>query len=710
MSSSTGAICIIAVGGGTVVTKVNNGLVDKNASGSASQHWTVEYGESSNIVAFQNAETGQWLRCFAGNGYGKIETGEKQWWTLEEGPGSPGSYWLKCNDFPNAYLCNAYGAHADGNKVYAWPREVGSVLNIGKEYCADDLGAPGFKPKDVKGGPTGSGETTTTDSGAVHDKARDLEAIETNVAGKERQSQDLNAEQTQRREDLEKREAALAEKERRGSDLAGREAALAEKEKRLSDLDRRDTALNAREQALAAKEAALKKQGDQLNSQGKNLADIDSAASGKSKEGSAVQAAARKKLEQAERTLAAREAAAAKREKLAAAKEKLNKTREAELEKKLRAAGDGGGSETELLKAQNENLKLQLLLKDLERRLAKAETIVGSAPGAADAARVKRLEDENARLKNLVAQQILKKASDAVKSENAANTSRPVANSSRPVAPSHAVAGLPKDSTPSGKPSGGAPSGILNGTAKPSDAVSGPSELSKIRAELARTKAELAKAKRAQRAGAANASSLTDSAPSSKPATEVGKSASAGNATSPISPQHRDFSVSKLQPEPSTSRPAPNGNAVGHTRDLPRGQLQPGQRGATPSSSSATDGQHRDFPNSRLQSDVAAARPTTNGHTTSKAGTGSNRGSSKDKLKPAPVKADAVPKPGSKAAASRLGMAGQGGTSDRGPSQQIKDHEDDEDDDEEPIHFECGHIAHQRPRKLKKKLVGYLYE
>nr|OQO20658.1 hypothetical protein B0A51_11017 [Rachicladosporium sp. CCFEE 5018] len=708
MSSSTGAIYIIAVGGGTVVTKANNGLFDKNANGSSSQHWTVEYGESENIVAFQNAETGQWLRCFAGNGYGKIDTGEKQWWTLEEGPGSPGSYWLKSNDFPNAYLCNAYGAHADGNKVYAWPRELNWTHALTWHF--KDAQAPGFKPKNVKVASQGAEETSSSDSGAAHDKARDLEARETNVAEKERNSQDLDAEQEQKREDLEKREAAVAEKERGASDLAGREAALAEREKRLSDVDRRDTALDAREQALAAKEAALKKQGDQLSNQGKNLVDIDSAASGKSKDDSAAQAAGRKKLEQAERTLAAREAAAAKREELAAAKEKANKAKEGELEKKLRAAGTGSGDETELLKAQNENLKLQLSLKDLEQRLAKAETAFGSAPGATDVARVKRLEDENARLKNLVAQQILKKASEADKSKNAANTSRPVANNSRPVAPSHAVAGLPKKSAPSGKPSGGVPSGNLNGSAKPSDTVSGPSELSQIRAELARTKAELAKAKRAQRAGSANANGLTDSAPSSKPAAEVGKSASAGNAAYAVSPQHRDFPMSKLQPDPSTSRPAPDGNAVGQTRDLSRGQLQREQKGATPSSNVAADGQQHDFPKSKLRRDAASARPTSNGPTTSKAGTGSNRDFLKDKLKPAPVKADAVPKPGSKAAASKLGMSRQGSAPKSGPTQDLDDHEEDDDDDEEPTYFECGHIAHQRPRKLRKKLVGYLYE
>lgn len=32
---------------------------------------------------------------------------------------------IKCNDYPDAYLCNAHGAYQDNNTVYVWPKEVG---------------------------------------------------------------------------------------------------------------------------------------------------------------------------------------------------------------------------------------------------------------------------------------------------------------------------------------------------------------------------------------------------------------------------------------------------------------------------------------------------------------------------------------------------------------------------------------------------------
>lgn len=31
---------------------------------------------------------------------------------------------IKCNAFPDAYLCNANGSYADNNQVYMWPKQV----------------------------------------------------------------------------------------------------------------------------------------------------------------------------------------------------------------------------------------------------------------------------------------------------------------------------------------------------------------------------------------------------------------------------------------------------------------------------------------------------------------------------------------------------------------------------------------------------------
>lgn len=31
---------------------------------------------------------------------------------------------IKCNDYPNAYLCNAHGYKEHNTQVYVWPKEV----------------------------------------------------------------------------------------------------------------------------------------------------------------------------------------------------------------------------------------------------------------------------------------------------------------------------------------------------------------------------------------------------------------------------------------------------------------------------------------------------------------------------------------------------------------------------------------------------------
>ena len=84
---------IVTVSGGQCLEKTSAGLVDKDASNSDAQRWTLEYGTNENTVAFQNVSNGQYLFASNGAAYGKIDTSiVKQWWTLEEGR-SPGSCW-----------------------------------------------------------------------------------------------------------------------------------------------------------------------------------------------------------------------------------------------------------------------------------------------------------------------------------------------------------------------------------------------------------------------------------------------------------------------------------------------------------------------------------------------------------------------------------------------------------------------------------------
>jgi hypothetical protein len=89
------AYYIVAVSGGTVLSKQPDGLFAKDASNSDSQRWRVEYedDQAGNRVALLNVADGKWLRAFSGAAYGRVDTSdEKQWWVMEEG-GSPGSCW-----------------------------------------------------------------------------------------------------------------------------------------------------------------------------------------------------------------------------------------------------------------------------------------------------------------------------------------------------------------------------------------------------------------------------------------------------------------------------------------------------------------------------------------------------------------------------------------------------------------------------------------
>lgn len=87
------AYYIVAVSGGTVLSKRPDGIFNKDAVNSDTQRWRVEYGDEENRVALMNVSDGKWLRAHTGAAYGQVDTSdEKQWWVIEEGS-SPGSCW-----------------------------------------------------------------------------------------------------------------------------------------------------------------------------------------------------------------------------------------------------------------------------------------------------------------------------------------------------------------------------------------------------------------------------------------------------------------------------------------------------------------------------------------------------------------------------------------------------------------------------------------
>ena len=100
------------------MTRHNNQILNKTPKKDQNQLWTLEHKEGSETqVAIKSNVDGKYLRAKAGNAYGAVEVGGRQWWELEEGH-AHGAYWMKSLDFPNAYLCNANGSYIDDNKIY----------------------------------------------------------------------------------------------------------------------------------------------------------------------------------------------------------------------------------------------------------------------------------------------------------------------------------------------------------------------------------------------------------------------------------------------------------------------------------------------------------------------------------------------------------------------------------------------------------------
>lgn len=443
-----------------------------------------------------------------------------------------------------------------------------------------DAKAPGFTPKEWKAAnPNDNSEEVKkkeADYAEREKKLKEIEAREAAVADKERKAKDLDGreaaliEKEKKLKEIDAREAAVADKERKAKNLDGREAALAEKEKGIKDLEGKEKSLSAREQELAAKEAAQKKQADQLAAREKELARKAGQATSKPYNSSAEEAATQKKLDElkaAERDLAAREAAAAKKEQLATAKDKELKAKQAELEKKLREAVSNGASSEALLKAENDNLKLQLKLKELEKELEAAKRASTTNPGAGkpdDDAQLKRLKDENGRLKKLIAQQVLNKPTKPVQTDGvdgeytgpkssttkpsgvgqAVDSSKPTANSGRPVVPPHKVGGHLNSKT------GPQTSGASTEPKQPGTGGEDP-ELARLREENAKLKQHISSAK----------------TPDGKPTgISAGQNDKPQSSTKPTSPAGGKQTLSKpsqtsATPKPATS--APNGTKTG---------------------------------------------------------------------------------------------------------------------------------------------------
>nr|POE74508.1 hypothetical protein CFP56_37040 [Quercus suber] len=137
-------VLITSVAGGTCVTRHGNVVNNQTRSSTPAQRWSLEPGPKKQSFAFRNAETGNYLHANNGAASAAIGPGAKQFWLLEPGV-APGSCYLKCEDYPNAYLASKSGSPHNGNVVYVWPKQA--VWTHALTWYLHDAKSEGFMPK-----------------------------------------------------------------------------------------------------------------------------------------------------------------------------------------------------------------------------------------------------------------------------------------------------------------------------------------------------------------------------------------------------------------------------------------------------------------------------------------------------------------------------------------------------------------------------------
>ncbi|KAK5125357.1 hypothetical protein LTR85_000466 [Meristemomyces frigidus] len=658
---------ITALVGGLVVTPGVGGSLNYNHKlDNKNQHWTIEYGDEENVVAFRNVSNGQYLRATAGGAQSAIVAGEMQWWTLTPGLG-PNSFWIKCNDFPNAYLSNKGATYWDGS----------ITSNVAMNWYFQPVNGAGSMPK-----PVGSSSSSEEAEGS---KAREQALVE----------------REDRLKDLEQREAALAEKEAKYKDSEQREAALAEKEARFKDLEQREAALAKKAQDFEGEETAQQKHAEQLAEKERELAQQQSASLQGDKDTSAQQAEIKRKQDEvsaAQRDLAAKTAAMEEREAQNNAREQDLKEKEAELERKQSTpeldAGtsedtsaqqaelqrkqeevsaaendlatktaaakkqeqqnnekedalrrkeaeferkrnmpqpNGGATELDRLQAINDNSKLQLLNKDLQGQLTECQNHRDDAAAASAAAndeRIAKFKEENDRLKKLIAQQVRQKQNEGP---------QPPSKSAKSTAPSMNGT-LTEGTNASGKPTGETARGAenhglassTNGTS--SDVAVNGAITALPKAGGSKTAANMSAARR-----------VNGTVPASIPPPRNQHSASS-NSSKPRKLDRR---------RPEDPRPKP---AEAASKSSPKPQ---------------TEAERLRAENARLKQEQAKRQAPT-----------------------------AAP-----SSSAKPGRAGLAAAASRGPGADDAGHQDDD-----GIHYNCGHAAYPPPRKVRRKVVGLLYE
>ncbi|KAM0713459.1 hypothetical protein Q7P37_010421 [Cladosporium fusiforme] len=327
------------------------------------QNWTIEYGDEPNTIALKNAASGTYLHCQEPKSFGKVGTGDKQWWKISDDDVSPPGACRLCPvNNPDVFLNHHSGNHvrrgATGAKVHMYKWEPHNERHTAW-YFADTNGS--FNP---------AASTSSSGGASVADFDAKLKALEEREAALTKKDSDRSAGWDQKMKEVQDRQESIAQEEK---DRA------ASYEKKLKDLQAREAELSKKQeqQAKSSKDVAGNQKDSNKDDQTKKEADLQRKLDDLKTTEQKV-AADRAAVDKAKSDLVAKEKELQQRQKKISDQQSSVK-QDAKLKEPTQAAPNGT-ADSELAKKQRDNAKLEQRLSRLEDQLAQMSGSAGEKP------------------------------------------------------------------------------------------------------------------------------------------------------------------------------------------------------------------------------------------------------------------------------------------------------------------------------------------
>ncbi|GAB7327356.1 hypothetical protein MBLNU13_g11229t1 [Cladosporium sp. NU13] len=297
-SNSSTTFYLASVSNGHVLAHQENSrpsgvVVENKGDRSDEQKWTVEYGDEPDTIALKCAANDKYLHCFEGKSWGKVGTGEKQWWKISnDDVSAPGACRIGPVDFPDVYLNHHSGntvrRGAAGAKVHMYKWEQNNERHT-SWYFVDTSAS--FKP---------AASASSYSSASKADFNSKLKALEDREAALAHKDGQRSSEWEKKMKEVQERQHVLAQEEKdraesyekKLQEIHSREAELAKKEESESpesDSRENDPGVNSNEtqaeevkEAEREREADIQRKLDDLKSTEQKIA-ADRASLGKSK-------------------------------------------------------------------------------------------------------------------------------------------------------------------------------------------------------------------------------------------------------------------------------------------------------------------------------------------------------------------------------------------------------------------------------------------